>query len=276
MKLFNKVAIIGTGLIGGSLGIAIKKKRLANVVVGVSRHYNSLTLAKKRGAIDCGSQDLNIVKDADLIILATPVGSILKIAQDIAKIIKPDAMVSDVGSTKKEIVLKLDKLFSRYVGSHPLAGSEKRGMVNANTDIFKNSVCILTPVKSTHRPSLLKIKKLWNALGVEVVYIKPSLHDNVLSFVSHLPHLIAFSLIGTVPRKYLRFAASGFKDTTRLASSDAVLWRDIFISNRKSILNASRTFKNYLSDIETLIKKRDAKGLKGILTQAKKIRDSLK
>lgn len=276
MRLFNKVAIIGTGLIGGSLALAIKKRKLANRVAGFSRHKKTLGLAKKLGAIDTGSQDLSIVKDADLVILATPVDTILKIAKKISKVVKPGSIISDVGSTKVEIVLKLKKLFPRYVGSHPLAGSEKRGIINANADIFKNSLCILTPVKSTHKPSLLKLKKFWNMLGAEVVYLNPSLHDDILSLVSHLPHLIALCLIGVVPRRYLRFAASGFKDTTRIVSSDAAVWRDIFISNRKSILKAVGVFQNYLSKAKTRIKEKDAKGLEGILKESKRIRDSLK
>lgn len=275
MKLFNKVAIIGVGLIGGSMALAIKKKHLANKVIGISRHRNTLRLAKKISAIDMGSCDLKIVKDADLIILATPVNTILEIAKTLSKIIKPDSIVTDVGSTKGEIVSSLKKLFPHYVGSHPLAGSEKRGVLNANANIFKNSLCILTPVKSTHQPSLRKIRKLWNVLGARVVYIEPSLHDSILSFVSHLPHLIVFSLIGAVPKKYLKFAAAGFKDTTRIASSDAMLWRDIFLSNQKNILKAIEFFQDNLTRIKNAIQKKDKKSLIRILKQAKNKRDSL-
>ena len=276
MKLFNKVAIIGVGLIGGSLALAIKRRRLVNTVIGISRHRKTALLAKKRQAVDIASQDLSLVKDADLIILATPVHTILKIAKNISRLVKPNAIVSDVGSTKQEVVTQLSRLFPNYVGSHPLAGSEKRGVINADAGMFNDSLCILTPTGSTDKQLLIKISKLWNLLGARVVCLKPSLHDNVLSFVSHMPHLVAFSLVGSVPKKYLRFAASGFKDTTRIASSDAALWKDIFISNRKSLLKALGTFKHRLSEIESAIIKKDAKGLEGILKKAKKTRDSLK
>jgi len=276
VKLFNKVAIIGVGLIGGSLALAIKRKRLANTLIGISRQRKTLILARKLRAVDVASQDLNIIKDADLIILATPVHTILKIAKNISRLVKPGAIVSDVGSTKQEIVRHLSKLFPNYVGSHPLTGSEKRGVINADARMFNGSLCILTPTVSTDKQSVIKISRLWNLLGARVVHLKPSLHDSVLSFVSHMPHLVAFSLVGSVPKKYLRFATSGFKDTTRIASSDAALWKDIFISNRKSLLKALGTFKHRLSEIESAISKKDAKGLEGILRKAKKTRDSLK
>src|SRR3989338_7095736 len=156
MRLFNKVAIIGTGLIGGSMALAIKKKCLAHQIIGVSRHKNTLIWGKNSRVIDKGSQDLSIIADADLVVLATPVNTILKLAGIILKFIRKDSIVTDVGSTKKEIVSKLSKIFPNYVGSHPLAGSEKRGLVNASTDIFKNSLCILTPVKNTNPKALKK------------------------------------------------------------------------------------------------------------------------
>jgi prephenate dehydrogenase len=276
MRLFGKVAIIGLGLIGGSLGLAIRKKRLARLVVGVSRRRSTLLSAKRRGAVDIACRDLNAVKDADLIILAAPVGAILKIAEAISAVAKPGAIVIDVGSTKKEIVSRLKKLFPGYVGAHPLAGSEKRGVLNADGNIFEGSLCILTPVAATRSQPLAKIKKLWNMLGSRVVYLKPGAHDDILAFVSHLPHLIAFSLVRAVPKGHLKFSASGFKDATRIASSDAEVWRDIFLSNRKSILKAVKVFRRSLSILETGLRKKDTNGLEILLRKTKKIRDSLR
>jgi prephenate dehydrogenase len=276
MKLFDKVVIIGLGLIGGSLGLAIKKRRLARVVIGISRRRSTLLTAKKRGAVDIACRDLRAVRDADLIVLATPIGTILKIAGKISAEVKPGAVVIDVGSTKKEIVSRLERLFPGYVGAHPLAGSEKRGVVNADENIFEDSLCILTPVTAARRQSLVKIKKLWNMVGARVVYLKPAAHDEILAFVSHLPHLIAFSLLRSVPKEYLKFSASGFRDTTRIASSDAEIWKDIFLSNRKSILRAVKGFRKCLSVLESAVRKKDAKGLEGILRETKKIRDSLR
>ena len=275
MRLFNKVAIIGVGLIGGSMALAIKKKCLAHQIIGVSRHKNTLIWGKKSHVIDKGSQDLSIIQDADLVVLATPVNTILKLADIILKFIRKDSIVTDVGSTKKEIVSKLSKIFPNYVGSHPLAGSEKRGLVNASTDIFKNSLCILTPAKNTNPKALKKIKNLWNRLGARVIFLSPDTHDRILSFVSHLPHVIAFSLIDIVPDKYLKFGATGLKDTTRIALSDSRLWVDILLSNRKNMLESIEDFENNLSRIKSVINKRDERTLIKILKRAKGKREVL-
>lgn len=275
MKIFNRVAIIGTGLIGGSIALAIKKKRLANEVIGISRHRKTLRLAKQNRAIDKGSQDFKIVRDADLIIFATPISTILKLAPKVAKIVKPDSIVTDVGSTKGEIVSKLEKLFSGYVGSHPLAGSEKRGIIHARADIFKNTLCILTPTKNMEPKALAKIKKLWQQLGAKVIILPPNIHDKALSFVSHLPHVVAFSLIDIIPKAYLEFGSSGLKDTTRIAASDSELWSDIFFSNQKNILASIELFEGALSKIKSAIQKKDRKLLDRILRQAKIKRQSL-
>jgi prephenate dehydrogenase len=268
MKLFNKVAIVGTGLIGGSIALAIKKKGLSNEVVGVSRHKKNLLLAKRRGAIDRGSQALAIIKDADLLILATPVDTIIDLAPRIAKLVGKDCIVTDVGSTKEEIVPILGKAFSNYVGSHPLAGSEKRGIANAHAGIFKGSLCILTPTKDTPQRALGRIKILWRKLGARAVLLTPETHDRVLSFVSHLPHSVAFSLMNSIPSGYLKFAAAGLKDTTRIAASDSALWVDILLSNRKNILKSMELFQGSLSKIKSAIKKRDKRQLALILKKA--------
>lgn len=276
MKLFNKVAIIGIGLIGGSIALAIRKKGLADKIIGVSRSKKTLLLAKKIKAIDSGSLDINIAKNADFIILATPVGTILNLAPQLSKIINKNTLVTDVGSTKQEIVGKLEKIFPKYVGSHPLAGSEKRGINYSASDIFIGTLCILTPTRNTNPEALKKIRKFWLAVGARVVFLKPCLHDKVLSFVSHLPHIVAFSLISTVPQKYLRFAASGLKDTTRIASSDEELWCDIFLSNSQSLIESLNVFERYLSKIKSAIKKGDKKLLSHILNKARGKREILK
>lgn len=275
MRLFNKVAIVGIGLIGGSLAGAIKKKRLASEVIGVSRHRKTLLMAKKNKVIDRGSQDIRVIKDADLVILATPVNTILSLAPKISKLIKKDCVVTDVGSTKQEIVSKLARIFPKYVGSHPLAGSEKRGLINAHPDIFKDTLCILTPDKNTDPGAKKKIERFWRQLGAKVVNLAPSTHDKILSFTSHLAHILAFSLISTVPKKYLPFASTGLKDTTRIAASDNQLWADIFLSNQKNLLKSIELFQDNLSKIKSAIIKKDYKLLSKILKQAKKKRETL-
>jgi len=276
MKLFNKVAIVGTGLIGGSMALEMKKRRLARQIIGVSRHKSTLIWAKKRRIIDKGSQDLSIIRDADLVVLATPVNTILKSAGIIAKLIRQDCIVTDVGSTKKEIVDKLSKIFPNYIGSHPLAGSERRGIANIDMDMFKESLCVLTPTKDTSPRALKRIKSLWAQLGARVVLLNPGTHDKILSFVSHLPHAVAFTLIDAVPDKYLRFTANGLKDTTRIASSDSRLWADIFLSNRRNMLEAIESFQGKLSRIKSAISRKDEKALIAILKRAKGKKENLR
>lgn len=275
MKPFNKVAIVGVGLIGGSLALAMKKKKLANEIIGVARHKKTLLLAKKRGVIDSGSLDINAVSEADLVILSSPVEAILKLAPLILKVIKPDCIVCDVGSTKQEIVSALDKLFSCYVGAHPLAGSEKRGVLNSRADIFNGSLCILTPTAKTNAQAFLKIKKLWGSVGSRVICLSSAAHDKVVSCISHLPHIAAFSLSAAVPEEYLKFASTGFKDTTRIAASDTEVWSDIFVSNQKNILKAIDAFQGRLSKIKSAIAKKDRKAIDKFLGQAKAKRNRL-
>jgi len=275
MRLFNKVAIVGVGLIGGSLALAMKKKRIALRIVGVSRHKSTLLLAKKVGAIDKGSQHLSIIEGADLVILATPVNTILNLAETIFRFIRRDCIVCDVGSTKQDIVSELSKIFPNFVGSHPLAGSEKRGINHASSDIFKNSLCILTPISNTNRKALEKIQKLWHRLGAKTVFLSPDIHDRALSFVSHLPHILAFSLMGIIPPRYLKLGANSLKDTTRIAVSDSRLWADIFLSNRKNVLKSIQIFQKNLSRIQSAVNKKDKKLLIKILQDAKNKRETL-
>jgi len=275
MRLFKKVAIVGVGLIGGSIALAMKKKKLAGEIVGVSRHRNTLKLALKRGAIDRGSLNLKIIEGADLIVLCAPVGVILNQAREIAAIAPKSAIVTDVGSTKQAIVSRLDKIFPRYIGSHPLAGSQRRGILNAQSDIFKGSLCILTPSRNTHRPTQDKIKRLWLRLGARVITLPAARHDKILSFTSHLPHILAFSLISAVPEGFLKFASTGLRDTTRIAASESELWSDIFLSNRKNILRSLDILQNNLGRIKSAINKKDKRLLNRILKQAKDKRDRL-
>jgi prephenate dehydrogenase len=275
MRLFDKVAIVGTGLIGGSLALDIKKKGLAREIFGVSRHKNTLLLAKKSGAIDKGSQHLSIIQDADLVVLATPVNTILNLADIISKFISQECIVTDVGSTKQEIVSQLSKIFPNYVGSHPLAGSEKRGIKNAYPGMFEDSLCILTPTRNTNPKALRKIKILWNQLGAKVINLEPDTHDRILSFVSHLPHALAFSLIDIIPSRYLKFGANSLKDITRISVSDSQLWADIFLSNPKNIVRAIELFQKNLSRIKSAINKKNKKILVKILEDAKSKREIL-
>lgn len=275
MKLFNKVAIIGVGLIGGSLGLALKKKRIAKKVVGVSRHKQTLALAKKMGAIDEGSLKLDVIKGSDFLIFATPVNTIINLAPRAAKIIGRECMVTDVGSTKEKIVSVLEKIFPLFVGSHPLAGSEKRSVKNAEAAMFENSLCILTPTNKTRKEVLNKVKKLWASVGAKAVSIPLKTHDRVLSITSHLPHILAFSLISCVPLKFLNLSGQALKDTTRIAASDPLLWSDIIVSNQRNILNSLKSFKFNLSQLERAVRNKDRKKILTFLKASKKKRERL-
>ena len=274
MKPFKKVAIIGVGLIGGSLALALKKKALAEEIVGVSKHQASLRVARRLRIIDQGSLDLDIAREADLVILATPVEVILELSVRLSRVISKDCIVIDVGSTKARIVRKLEKLFPNFVGTHPLAGSEKRGSLYAEPDIFKGCLCILTPTRRTPVSAVKKIKLLWKNLGARIVSLGPDDHDKIIASISHLPHVIAFSLIDSVPKKFLNFAASGLKDTTRIAASDSRLWAEIFLSNR-SILGSIREFERSLGRFKKAIKAHDKKALSQAIEAARRKKEIL-
>lgn len=275
MQIFNKVAIIGTGLIGGSLALVLKKGRLCGQIIGISRHKKTLEFARKNKIIDFGSQDISVIRDADLVILAAPPQVIRDLAPKIGKIIKDNCVVTDVASIKKEIVTSLDRIFPLYLGSHPLAGMEKRGIRNADAGIFKDSLCILTPTNKTSPQALKKIQSLWRALGVTTAAMTPAEHDRILSFVSHLPHLAAFSLMDAIPERLLGFSAGGLKDTTRIAASDAELWADIMLGNRKEILCSARKFENSLKTITSCIRRMDKRSLTAILKSSQAKREKL-
>jgi prephenate dehydrogenase len=275
MKMFNKVVIIGTGLIGGSIGAALKNKRLAAKVIGLSRHLKNAALAKKMGAIDSVGKSLAAVKEADLVILATPVDTIIDFALKIHKLIKKECIVIDVGSTKELIVSKLSSIIPNFLGCHPLAGSEKKGILNLETDIFKGSICIITPNRLVNSHTLNKVSLLWRKLGARVVKLAPADHDRILGFTSHLPHLAAFALIDSVPKEYLTFSSSGLKDTTRISASDANLWVEIFLSNRENSLHALSVFQNKLSALKLTIEKRNKKQLIKLLQSARRKREAL-
>jgi prephenate dehydrogenase len=275
MKIFNKVVIIGTGLVGGSLGLALKKKRIVGQIIGLSGHQKNARLAKKLGAIDYIGSSLKVVRDADLVILATPVDVIIDIAPKIAKELKKSCIVIDVGSTKESIVAKLSALIPNFLGCHPLAGSEKRGIMNLSAGIFTGSICIITPTVKVNKNILNKVKLLWQKLGSRIVILSPKRHDQILALTSHLPHAVAFSLIGSVPDQFLNLSSGGLKDSTRISSSDANLWSQVFLSNRSNLLDALSVFQIKLAALKLAIESRNKKLLMKILETAQKKRDKL-
>ncbi len=281
MAQFKKVAIIGVGLIGGSIGLAIKKRGLAREVVGVFRRESTLKRALKCRAVDKATMLIKCgVDGADLIIVTSPVHSIPKIIKMAAKYAKKGAIITDAGSTKSWIVSSVERDLARdhkihFVGSHPMAGSEHTGVEFARADLFEKAPCIVTSRAATDRASLKRVKKFWSSLGAIVKVMSPARHDKSVSLISHLPHIVAFGLAGSVPLRELQYAAEGFKDTTRVASSDPELWADIFLTNKREILKAGRLFERYYKDILKAISKGDHKRTVNFLKKAKSKRDAL-
>ncbi|NQT75844.1 MAG: prephenate dehydrogenase [Candidatus Omnitrophica bacterium] len=277
--MFKRITIIGLGLIGGSLGLAIKHKRLARKVIGVSRRRTTILRALSIGAVDSVTLDLKKgVEDSDLIILTVPVLKIMDLAGHIAPALKKGAIVIDAGSTKNEIVKNIESVLSGsvdFVGTHPLAGSELSGVIYARRDLFKGAYCILTKTRRTDKKALGKVKRFWRALGMKVEVMSPEKHDKCVSRLSHLPHAVSVALSNASRKEDLRLAAGGFKDTTRIAAGSPELWKDIFITNKKNIAADIRILKKELSKIEAALKKGSSSELLRLFKKAKVLRDSL-
>lgn len=271
------VTIIGVGLLGGSAGLAIKAHDPEIRVAGVGRRRSSLDAALAAGAIDTAHLDsAEVAPRSDLVILATPVGAFERHLRAIAPVLKPGAVVTDVGSTKAGVVRSAERVLGRdgpFVGSHPMAGSEQKGVAFARADLFSDATCILTPTAHTPPKLAQRVAQFWEAIGMQVVQMPPAAHDKVLARVSHLPHVLA-SLLMMLPGKGdLDVSATGFRDTTRLASGDPEMWRDILVINRKAIITAIDTFDESLIHLRDLLELADAPGIEKFLTGAKKRRD---
>lgn len=277
--LFDKVVIVGVGLIGGSIGLAIKKNKVARKVVGLSHRQDSLSKALKMGAIDEGLTDLpQAIKGADLVILATPVEWIVKMLPQINPHLKRSCIVTDVGGTKEEIMVAAQNALANpnnFVGSHPLAGSEKKGVDFAAADLFQNALCIITPLKNTNPQARDKVKVLWTKIGCLVKPMPPEEHDEILAYVSHMPHVVAFGMVESIPENFLSYAPRGLKDTTRIAGSDPELWKDVCMTNSKYVIKSIDAVVKNLSYVRKAIIDRDEKVLLDHFTKAKSRRESI-
>lgn len=277
--LFDTVTIVGVGLIGGSVGMAARRRGVCGKVVGVGRHLDSLEKARALGAIDSLTLDLaEGVRSADLLVLCTPVDKIAIQALVAAQTCKTGALITDAGSTKANIVRDIEGKLPKgveFVGSHPLAGSEKRGPEFANADLFDGRVTIVTPTARTNPEAVQSIQNFWQALGSDVYLLDPETHDRALALTSHLPHLAAASLAGIVPASYRPFAASGFRDTTRIASGDPALWAAIFRQNALAMIDALQRFGDRVGEFRQAILSDDEATLIELLSSGKQVRDAL-
>lgn len=278
-ELFRKVSIVGVGLIGASIGMAIKKKSLAREIVGVARKDTTIDTAIKQGAIHSGTKDIKEgVKDADLIILATPVNAIIEAFPILNTHARRGCIVTDVGSSKALIVDQAHKHLHPsflFVGSHPLAGSEKSGPQYGSAELFNNTTCLMTPTEKTNRLAKEKVKHFWSQLGANVRFMSPAEHDECLGYISHLPHVMAFALAKTIPDQYLSQATQSLRDTTRIAGSDPKMWNDICVSNTKNILKSLDDYVRVLCVLRKAIVDGDQQTLLETFSQAKAARERI-
>lgn len=274
-----KFCIIGVGLIGGSFGLALKKFKLARRVIGFGRNKQRLNEAKKSGAIDRFYLTLSeALCDADIIMIATPVGKIVDFASVVFKYAKKGSIVIDAGSTKGYVVSTIEKIKPdgiSFVGCHPIAGSEKSGIRYASPKLFAGAPCIITKTRHTDKKTLNTVSSIWKNLGSRVAVMKPTEHDRILSLISHLPHILSVALVNTVNLKHFRFASGGLRDMTRIASSEPIIWHDICLTNRANILTAIRKYKANLNRIAQAIKAADSSDILKEFWMAKGKRDRL-
>ncbi len=280
---FNKVTIIGVGLIGASCALALRGRGLCGTVCGYGRTEANLSQAKERGIIDEYTlEPAKACEHADLVILSTPVGLFKKLLNDVRGVLKVNTLVTDVGSIKGPLVPELEALMPEgvhYVGSHPIAGSDRSGIAYARADLFEGAQCIVTPTTRSDDKAVRKIISIWELFGGNVEIIDPMLHDDIYAAVSHLPHLIAYALVNTVDgsnTEYLKYAGPGFKDTTRIALSSPELWRDIALLNGDNLIALIERFGSNLDLIASMIKNADAAGLEQEFSKARELRKKLK
>ncbi len=280
MNRINKVTIVGVGLIGGSLGLALKEKRIAKKVIGVGRREESLEVALEQKEVDEATTDLvSGVKDADLVVIATPLGLTVETFRKIVPHLKKGCVVTDVGSVKGPILKRIDSPF--FIGGHPLAGSEKRGPQAARVDLFREATVVLTPRKNTDKKALALVKSIWQDMEAKVLFLSPEVHDRLVAFTSHLPHILATSLTNLIAElaekeeRVLSLMGEGFRDTTRIAASPPSMWKEICLANREDVSKAIKRFREILSEMEEILSKKEEDNLLHKFEKAKETRDNL-
>ena len=272
---FRRIGIYGVGLLGGSLGLALKRIFSDLEIVGIGRSEERLQKAVDVGAIDRFSCDPSSVTPLlDLLVLCTPVRLVPKVLESSLSSLKPNAVVTDVGSTKEVLVRDCEDVASgkcHFVGSHPMAGSHKTGVDAAQADLFQNKICIVTQTNASHAPSVESVVALWKATGMRVVQMAPDDHDRLTAFSSHLPHLAAAALCHAAKSQGEAIEpvlGNGFRDTTRIALGDPSMWVDICLENRPALVESLDSLQSVLSDLRNRIESNDESGVRDFLTQA--------
>ncbi len=281
---FGKITLIGVGLLGGSLALAIRERRLAGSVGGYVRRDTSIVECEQAGLSSFATRDLlAAVGDADLVILCTPLGQMRELTERFISALKPGAIVTDVGSVKASVVSELEPIIAQadaqFIGSHPMAGAEKMGVGAARADLFHNAVCVITPTPHANPDAVRKLEAFWRAVGARVTTTTPRLHDELVARCSHLPHVIAAQLATLVldpahPREQPLLCATGFRDTTRVASGSPEMWRDIAMANRENLAQTLGDFIEDLQQLRALIESGDPQQIEAFFQIAKQRRDA--
>jgi prephenate dehydrogenase len=278
----NQITIIGVGLIGGSFALALKEAGFNGELVGYGRHEKNLQRALKRGIVDRYSVSLaDAVRDSDLVLLAAPVGVNDQLLPELATLVDRQCVVTDAGSVKQSFVASARRQFSsieNVVPAHPIAGTEHSGVEAGFATLYHGKRLIITPLAETSAQAIEKVSALWEMAGALIETMSPERHDKVFAATSHLPHVLAFTLVETLFRmdqkeEVLRYASGGFSDFTRIASSDPVMWRDICLHNRDSVLEAMRGLEQGLDALTDAIRRNDGEAIESMFRVAKETRD---
>ena len=280
--MFEQLGIIGCGLMGGSFALALRRAGLVKRIVGYSKSPSTTELARQMGVIDVEAPSaLLAVSGADIVLIAVPVAATEATFKSIKHLVTPQMLIMDVGSTKRDVTEAARRALREQIGSfvpaHPIAGKEVSGVEHADADLYSGKQVILTPIERTLTIQLKKAVDVWTALGCRVVQMSPEAHDAAFAAVSHLPHLISFALVNAIAgqpqgQDYLSLAGPGFRDFTRIAASDAKVWRDIMLSNREELLAQSKIFQHSLQALERMISSGDSEGLEVLIEQASVVR----
>lgn len=286
MDKFNKVTFIGFGLINSSLAHVFKSKSLAKETCAYSRRKETRNKIKNLNIVDNVYDDIkSSVKKSDLIILGVPVGAMKKIVTIIAPLLERETIITDVGSVKKELVDSISLILPKhihFIPGHPIAGTENSGPESGFSELFNGRWCILTPNQNTSTSALAKVKNMWKAAGMQIAIMDAEYHDRVLAITSHIPHLVAFSIVGTVTEledqlktEVIKYSAGGFRDFTRIAASDPVMWRDVFLNNSEAVLEMLGRFIEDLTALQKSIRWQDGESLEKLFTKTREIRKGI-
>ena len=283
---FKKVCIIGLGLIGGSIGLAMKRSKISNQIIGFARSNSTLKRAIELGLVDKVKDNLeDAVNDCDLIILATPLSTFKKLVAEMSPFLKKDCIITDTGSAKLSVIEDLRGILPNnveFIPGHPIAGTEESGPDAGFAELFDNRWCILTPTEENSSNAIDLIKEFWESIGSKVEIMDPLHHDKVLAITSHIPHLIAFNIVGTAnnlanvtEKEVVKYSAGGFRDFTRIAASDPKMWSDIFTYNSEAVLEMLELFSNDLAKLKAAVIKKDSDLLFSNFEKTREVRKNI-